>query len=197
MAYLKELGAIQTKRSELSGSQQRQNSSAGCGPGGGTINPAVRGLPGNLKADPDDLFSVSLDFQSWCLCLPRWIFATRTQFSWTLLRSFHAKRQGASLTTTAFPLPSPSLEVFAACSGPGLSAKRLKKLARARVEHVVAFVLNYLYLGRFPSCAEIGRLPNESQLAVFAWIRSALAVCRSDPGRFPFVPGRSGPELVS
>ena len=46
-------------------------------------------------------------------------------------------------------------------------------------------------------CAEIGRLPNESQLAVFAWIRSALAVCRSDPGRFPFVPGRSGPGLVS
>jgi hypothetical protein len=130
------------------------------------MNPAVRGLPGNLKADPDDLFSVSLDFQSWCLCLPRWIFATRTQFSWTLLRSFHAKRQGASLTTTAFPLPSPCLEVFAACSGPGLSATRLKKLARARVEHVVAFVLNYLYLGRFPSCAEIGRPPNESQIPV-------------------------------
>ena len=51
--------------------------------------------------------------------------------------------------------------MFAACSGPGLSAERLKKLARARVVHVVV-----LDLGRFPSCAEIGRPPNESQLAV-------------------------------
>ena len=160
------------------------------------MNSFVSSFSDNLNADPDDLFNASFDFQSWCLCLPRWIFATRTHFSWTLLRSFQAKRQGSSLSTAAFPWPSPSLEVFAVCSGPGLSAKKLKKLARARAQHVIVFVLNFLYLGRFPSCAEIGKPPNESQLSVFARIRS-VAVCGSDPGKFPLAPGRSGPELVS
>eukprot|EP00435_Cladocopium_sp_Y103_P039111 s1573_g10.t1 len=67
----------------------------------------------------------------------------------------------------------------------------------ARVEHILVFILDFLFLGRFPTLAEIGRPANEAQLAVFKRLRSALAVCGASTERFPLVPGRSGPELAS
>jgi hypothetical protein len=38
--------------------ERNLKAAAGCGPGGGTMNPAVRRLADNLKVDPDDLFTV-------------------------------------------------------------------------------------------------------------------------------------------
>ena len=148
------------------------------------------------RSDPDNLFTASIDFWTWCISLPRWIAATKTKFSWALVQSFHAKRQGSALSTAVFPLPSPSLDKWTG-SGPKLSRKRFKKLAFDRLLHVVIYVLDYLYLGRFPSHAEIGRPLNAAQLEVVDRLRSALTVCGESIGTVPMIPGRSGPELAS
>ena len=125
------------------------------------------------------------------------MLATTTKFSWFLKKSFRVKRLGIrSKATTAFPLPSPSLEVFGS-SGPGLAKRKLLKIGRERVLHMIVFVLNFMYLGRFPSDVEVGRLPNEQQLDVFARLRGLLTVCGVDRDKFPLAPGRSGPELAS
>eukprot|EP00435_Cladocopium_sp_Y103_P057938 s1879_g20.t1 len=100
------------------------------------------------------------------------------------------------MSTTAFPLPAPCLEAFAG-GGPGLSRKRLVKLARARVLHVLVMALNYLYLGRFPTTEEIGRRPNKIQCQIFDRVRSMIAVCGASRDQFPLCPGRSGPQLAS
>ena len=100
------------------------------------------------------------------------------------------------MPTTAFPLPAPDLSVFGG-SGPGLSRKRLHKLARARVLHVTVMILDFLHLGRFPTDEEIGRKPNALQLSVFARLRTSLAVCGTVRDPFPLVPGRSGPQLAA
>ena len=131
------------------------------------------------------------------MCLPRWIAACRTKFSWFLKRSFRVKRCDVSLApTTAFPLPAPDLEIFQS-SGPGLSKKRLMKLARKRVLHIIVMIVNHLYLGRFPTDVEIGRRPNKLQEEVFARFRSMIAVCGSTHEKFPLAPGRSGPQLAA
>ena len=87
-----------------------------------------------------------IDFLTWCICLPRWIASCRTRFSWFLKKSFRVKRCDDSLApTTAFPLPAPDLEVFQ-CSGPGLSKKRLFKIAKKRVLHIIVMIVNQKFL---------------------------------------------------
>eukprot|EP00435_Cladocopium_sp_Y103_P046805 s630_g13.t1 len=112
------------------------------------------------------------------------------------MQSFRAKRQGQPLSTAVFPLPSPSLESLAG-RGSNLSKKRFRKLAFDRLLHVIVFVLDYLYLGRFPNLLEIGRPMNAAQRSMVNRLRSALTVCGASVDEFPLVPGRSGPELVS
>ena len=118
----------------------------------------------------------------------------RTKLSWHLAKSFHAARQGSSLSTATFPLPAPHPGCFAA-SGPGLSRRRLLRLAKQRLLHVIVFCLNYVYLGRAPTNEELGRHPNGWQTKCFAHLRSLLVVCGDGQELFPMVPGRSGPEL--
>ena len=138
----------------------------------------------------------SIDFDSWCICLPRWIFATRTPFSWSLLKSFSAMRCGReTMSTTVFPLPAPCLDQLAG-SGPGLSKKRFAKLARGRLLHVIVMILDYLYLGRFPNDEELRRIPNATQVSIFDRLRNLIAVCGASREKFPLVPGRSGPKLA-
>ena len=174
--------------------------------GKGITEPAAsswRRNRGDLDPDVDASCSVGhplkseIDFLTWCMCLPRWIAACRTKFSWFLKRSFRVKRCDVSLApTTAFPLPAPDLEIFQS-SGPGLSKKRLMKLARKRVLHIIVMIVNHLYLGRFPTDVEIGRRPNKLQEEVFARFRSMIAVCGSTHEKFPLAPGRSGPQLAA
>ena len=143
------------------------------------------------------VFRESIDFDTWCICLPRWILATRTRFSWFLRSSFRVRRRGDQpMSTAAFPLPAPCLDVFAG-GGPGLSKRRLVKLARARVLHILVMAINYLYLGRFPTAEEIGRRPNKIQCLIYDRVRSMLAVCGASRDQFPLCPGRSGPQLAA
>eukprot|EP00435_Cladocopium_sp_Y103_P044820 s2497_g12.t1 len=100
------------------------------------------------------------------------------------------------MSTTAFPLPAPDLQIFAG-GGPNLSKRMFQKVARARVLHILVMVINYLYLGRFPSEAEIGRRANEVQCQIFNRLRLMLAVCGASREPFPLCPGRSGPQLAS
>eukprot|EP00435_Cladocopium_sp_Y103_P053797 s2167_g17.t1 len=145
--------------------------------------------------EPNPL-TASMTFTTWAICLPRWILQSRTDFSWHLRRSFHfSLLQPSQLSTTVLPLPLPSSSSWCWGSFPKISRRRLSKLARARLLHVVVFSLNYMYLGRYPTCSELGRRPSAAQSAILARLRSHLAVCWSSDEPFPLAPGRSGPEL--
>ena len=60
---------------------------------------------------------------------------------------------------------------------------------------MIVFVLDHLYLGRFPSLAELERRPNKLQRGIFDRLWSLIAVCGDGSEVFEAVPGRSGTEL--
>jgi len=119
----------------------------------------------------------------------------RTKFSWHLWRSFTAEwRAQPASPTTAFPLPAP----FPGCfNSGGLRFKGRGKLdvARRRLLHVIVFILDFFYLGRFPTLSELERRPNVLQQKVYDRLWSLVAVCGDGSESFDAVPGRSGPEL--
>ena len=137
----------------------------------------------------------TIDFTTWALCLPRWLLRCHTKLSWHLAKSFTAARQDQNLPTMTFPLPAPHIGCFAAGSGSKLSKRRLLKLARQRLLHVIVVCLNYVYLGRPASQVELGRRPNAWQTRCLDHLRALLVVCGDGRELFPMVPGRSGPEL--
>ena len=71
------------------------------------------------------------------------------------------------------------------------------KVSQQRLLHIVVFTLDFLYLGRFPSFAELERRPNKVQLNILDRLRSLIAVCADSSDEFDAVPGRSGPELAA
>eukprot|EP00438_Fugacium_kawagutii_P004823 Skav226390 [mRNA] locus=scaffold1631:67277:74756:+ [translate_table: standard] len=189
LAYLKEMDLIVAKRAELAGSKFQAVSSA----------PVESSAPVPDPVKVNEVFNpfeASLDFDTWCLCLPRWILNSRADFAWRLRRSFRVSRRAGSLPTTAFPLPAPYLG-HELRGGPNLSKKLTRKLGRARALHCIVLALNHLYLGRFPSNDELGRRITKVHVGIFDRLRSVLAVCGSARGEFPLAPGRSGPELAS
>ena len=99
------------------------------------------------------------------------------------------------MPTAGLPLPVPYPGCFGPCGGPGLSKKRLIRLARKRLVHMMVMVINQLYLGRLPRLDEIRRRPNSWQLQCFRRLESLLLACGADPGPFPLAPGRAGPQL--
>eukprot|EP00435_Cladocopium_sp_Y103_P057911 s1162_g20.t1 len=116
------------------------------------------------------------------------------------------KDAGASSSTAApAQTPKPKAKRKAAgkgkgvfdSSGPGLSAKRLAKLSRKRVVHILVIILDYLFLGRFPTVTELGRHPNKKQEECFRRIHAFVAACGSRSEEFEVAPGRSGPELIA
>ena len=138
----------------------------------------------------------SISFTTWAICLPRWILRSRTDLAWHLRRSFQVSvPQPAKLSTTVFPLPLPSSSLWCWGSFSKLSRRRLLKLCRARLLHVIVFALDFLYLGRYPTVEELWRRPSVSQTAVHSRLRAFVAVCGSSGELFPLAPGRSGPEL--
>ena len=148
-------------------------------------------IPRGLESNPLD---GAMSFATWAICLPRWILATKTPFSWALLRSFSARRWTGSPSTTTFPLPAP----YPGCFGSGMPISRstsFQKVAMKRLLHIIVCVLDFLYLGRFPNVRELERRPNGLQRAAFKRLWSLLVVCSQSQEEFPMVPGRSGPEL--
>ena len=156
--------------------------------------PSSKGDLGEEDGSRPNPLTSSTTFLQWAISLPRWILRSRTAFSWSLRTSFTAKWQRRSLPTTCLPLPAPHPGCFAS-SGSKLNRRQLRKVAFQRLLHVWTLVINYMYLGRFPSLAELGRSPNQWQLRCFQRMRALLHVCGSDPGAIPLVPGRSGFEL--
>lgn len=138
-----------------------------------------------------------MSFNSWAMALPRFVLKCRTEFSGQLARSFSVKRSGVPAAHTAvFPLPVP----FDGCfqeSGPKLSRRRLRIVAQKRLVHMIVIVLDYLYLGRFPTLAELGRQPSESQRNTFSRLYALVAASGSRLEQLPVVPGRSGSELIA
>ena len=129
----------------------------------------------------------SIDFCTWALCIPRWVLRTKTEFSWHLWKSFSVRWCNATATpTTTFPLPVPHPGCFSG-GGPGLPRRQLWRIAKKRLLHVIIYVLNYLYLGRFPVTEEIQRRPNAWQLACFRRLEAVLNVCGEDQASYPMV----------
>ena len=150
--------------------------------------------PVDQPGDHPNPLTSSTTFLRRAISLPRLILRSRTAFSWCLRTSFTAKWQRRSLPTTCLPLPVPHPGCFSS-GGSKLSQQRLRKVAHQRLLHVCVLVINYMYLGRFPTLAELGRSPNPWQLRCFQRLRALLHVCGSVPGDIPLVPGRSGFEL--
>lgn len=100
------------------------------------------------------------------------------------------------MPSVVFPLPIPFVDIFMS-SGPQLSRSRLKTVAMKRVTHIIVLAMNFMYLGRFASDAELRRPMNQKQEAVVQRLYNLVAACGSQSGRFDFAPGRSGPELVA
>ena len=70
-------------------------------------------------------------------------------------------------------------------------------VCKARLLNVWVLVLDFLFLGRWPTVDELRRCPNESQLKVFSRLRSFLSACGEAQEEFSMCPGRSSPELAS
>eukprot|EP00438_Fugacium_kawagutii_P004405 Skav208533 [mRNA] locus=scaffold3037:172332:179238:+ [translate_table: standard] len=158
--------------------------------GGGALSSPLPPLAINLLDD-------TTSFTTWSICLARWVLQSRTSFAWHLKRSFSAKWRSPSGTSTAmFPLPAPFPGCFDS-SGPGLSRLRLVKIAHRRVLHILVLILDYMYLGRFPTLAELGRHPSSLQRRCFRSLSGFVMACGSRLEEFPVAPGRSGPELIA
>jgi hypothetical protein len=108
--------------------------------------------------------------------LPRWILRSRTKFAFCLASSFAAKRRSAETASAVFPLPLPSLDCFEG-SGPRLSKRRLWTLAKTRLLNVWTLVLDFLFLGRWPTLDELRRSPSTEQLLVFDRLWTCLTAC--------------------
>ena len=177
-------------KAETEGKRQRTRKSERRG--GGCLNHEKAADGEGLESNP---LQTSISFVTWALSMPRWILRVKTKFSWFLLRSFNAGWQADSLPTASLPLPVPYQGCFGPCGGPGLSKKKLLRLARKRLVHMMVMVINQQYLGRAPRLDEIRRRPNSWQLQCFRRLESLLLACGADPGPFPLAPGRAGPQL--
>ena len=136
----------------------------------------------------------TMSLSRWALCLPRLILKTRTKFSHCLARSFAVLRRSPETASAVFPLPLESLDSFRG-GGPHLSKKRLWTLAKNRLLHVWTLVLDFMFLGRWPTASELRRSPTPEQLSVFRRLRTMVSACGDAQALFPVCPGRSGPEL--
>lgn len=151
------------------------------------MHEAQEGLESNpLVAD--------MNFQTWVACLPRWILKTRTQFARALALSFAVVRRSAESTSMAFPLPLASLDCFGS-SGPKLPRRRFWTLCKDRLVNIWILILDFMFLGRWPTATELRRCPNPLQLSIFQRLRTFAAMCGEAQARFNLCPGRSGPEL--
>eukprot|EP00438_Fugacium_kawagutii_P012665 Skav215620 [mRNA] locus=scaffold666:640257:644840:- [translate_table: standard] len=103
-------------------------------------------------------------------------------------------RRSSETATTVLPLPLASLSCWLS-SGPALSRRRWKSIARDRLLNVWILALNRLYLGRWPTTEELQRCPSAQQHAVFNRLRTFMTVCGDAQAEYPLCPGRSGPEL--
>ena len=137
-----------------------------------------------------------ITFQRWITCLPRWILRTRTKLAWVLSSSFAIQCRSDETSSALLPLPLFSLECFRS-SGPGLSRRKFLSVCKARLLNVWVLVLDFLYLGRWPTVGELRRCPNSNQLAVFERLRTLLSACGEAQDEFSLCPGRSSPELAA
>ena len=138
--------------------------------------------------------NTTMNFQTWASCLPRWILKTRTQFSRCLALSFSAVCRSNEMASATFPLPLASLDCFRG-SGPGLSRRRFWILCKARLLNIWILILDFMFLGRWPTLEELRRCPNISQHAVFDRLRTFIVACGDAQAEFNLCPGRSSPEL--
>ena len=138
--------------------------------------------------------NTTMNFQTWASCLPRWILKTRTHFSRCLALSFSAVCRSNEMASATFPLPLASLDCFRG-SGPGLSRRRFWILCKARLLNIWILILDFMFLGRWPTLEELRRCPNNSQHAVFDRLRTFIVACGDAQAEFNLCPGRSSPEL--
>ena len=170
------------------GAPKEEGSREGCKPssrrGGG-----LGSSPFAFGGQETNLLEQTIDYDTWAICLPRWIACSRTKLWWFLRETFSMGWDQPVSTTATFPLPLPHPGVW---RGGG---KKLHQLAQRRLLHVVVMALNYHFCGGVPSLTDIRRLPNAWQLSVFERLRSSLFACGSSLGQIPLSPGRSGTPI--
>lgn len=177
--------------------RKRKGQKEGRRPGRQVREDRGRGFLSEEKEDGTiNLLGQEVTFVSWALTLPRLILSTRSHFAWFLASSFSVKRQGLPLHTVIFPLPVPFDGIFAG-GGPGLSKKRLSRLATRRLVHVMCMALNFLHGGHAMDFEGIRRPPGRLQLRCIRRLFNYVVTSGSRPEAHPVPPGRGGPELIS
>ena len=129
-----------------------------------------------------ELEKISFSFQTWCLCITRWVLRSRTAFAQYLSKTLHLCRDGPPASPTAlFPLPLPNERILAARDLEGTKSEKADQ-ALDRALHVVVCALNYLYsASSFCEFELLKRQPNFHQRRALAHLRLLLQAC--DPGR--------------
>ena len=148
----------------------------------------------SFEGQESNPLDASISLSRWMACLPRWILKSRTKFAFCLSRCFAAMHRSQESITALFPLPLESLDSFVG-SGPKLSFRRWFGLCKRRTVNVWILVLNFMYLGRWPSVDELRRCPNVLQQKTFERLRTLIDVCGDAQALSSMCPGRSGPEL--
>eukprot|EP00438_Fugacium_kawagutii_P033656 Skav204053 [mRNA] locus=scaffold3:301963:308610:- [translate_table: standard] len=118
-------------------------------------------------------------FPSWCEQFIRQVLASKTGFSFFLLRSFLACRSGRSsdTATALFPLPIPDMKVFA--ESPEKPSKKARlALAQKKLLHVAVMALNYEYFRSPMSVLQLlRRRPSALHLQVYARLMALVRAC--------------------
>ena len=143
-----------------------------------------------------DFLREESEFTGWAMSLPRLVLRSRTSFSWHLFQTLFIESHGSAMITAALPLPVPFPGCFRG-GGPGLSKRRLRILAQKRLVHLIVLVIDYLFLGRFPSEDELRRSPNAIQAKIIEELYARVAASGYRSEAMSMVPGRSGSELIA
>ena len=121
----------------------------------------------------------SVPFPSWVEQMLRQVLAARTRFSYFVLCSIQASRNGRddSIATALFPIPCPFVDLF----GVGLSQfgkKKRRSFAMRKLLHLAVMALNFEHFRNPMSVLPlVRRHPSEAHRAVYARLWMFLKAC--------------------
>ena len=98
-------------------------------------------------------------------------FEDSHKVAWVLSSSFAIQCRSDETSSALLPLPLYSLDCFWS-SGPVCHVGSSCQFAKPVFLNVWVLVLDFLYLGRWPTVGELRRCPNSNQLAVFERLRT-------------------------
>ena len=130
----------------------------------------------NFGQDVPMAMMTPVPFQSWVHMFLRQVLSAKTRFSYFMLRTLSASRNGRddSVATALFPIPMPFVDIV--WSGPDLSSQKKRRVrAFKKMMHLIVMALSYEHFRNPMSILQlIRRRPAAKRRAVFARVRAFL-----------------------